>query len=72
MAQVGAAWVKTNEETGKTTIQPKFDEALLPLTITAEKRLILKSNEKKVKPEQPDFFIDMYIPKPKETEYTPF
>ncbi len=68
MAQIGAAWLKHNEETGKFTIQPKFDEALLPLTITSEKRLILKPNEHKTKETQPDYYIDMYIPKQKEAE----
>ena len=72
MTTIGAAWVKVNDETGETTIHPQFDEAILPFTITKEKKFMLKSNKNKTKETQPDFWLDTYIPKPKETETAPF
>lgn len=65
MTRIGAAWLKNNEETGKYTTQIRFDKALLPLTITSDKMMILKTNEGKTEDKQPDYFVDLFIPEKK-------
>lgn len=63
MANIGAAWMKENDK--GYNINLSIEEALLPLTITKEKMLILKPNIKKSEAKQPDYYVDMFIPKKK-------
>lgn len=66
MATIGAAWLK-NKDNGEFFYSCNIDEALLPLTLTKEKRLILVENKNKGDNEKaPDFKIELYIPKEKE------
>lgn len=65
MTRIGAGWIKHNEETGKFTTQIRFDEALMPLTITPDKLMILKTNENKTEDKHPDYLVDLFIPKKK-------
>lgn len=63
MTTIGAAWLKTKED-GNFYYSCVIDEALLPLTITKEKRLVLVENKNKGDNENaPDFKIDLYVPK---------
>lgn len=66
MTIIGASWLKTTEE-GNLYYSINIDEELLPLTITKDKRLIMKENKNKGDNEKaPDFRLEMYMPKPKE------
>jgi uncharacterized protein (DUF736 family) len=66
MATIGAAWLK-NKDNGEFYYSCNIDEALLPLTLTKEKRLILVENKNKGDNEKaPDFKIELYVPKEKE------
>lgn len=65
MTTIGAAWLKSKEKDGETeyyyTIS--IDDAVLPLTIDKEKRLVLKENKNKGSNEKaPNFYLDIYIP----------
>jgi len=66
MTTIGAAWLNTKED-GGFYYSCNIDEALLPLTLTKEKRLILVENKNKGDNEKaPDFKIELYVPKEKE------
>ena len=71
MTTCGCGYQKTDKN-GKPFIGISFDKALLPFTITDEKRFSLRRNENKKDPEskQPDFLLDVYIPKPPKDEET--
>lgn len=69
MTTIGAAWLKQREKEGKKeyyyTIS--IDDAILPLTIDKEKRLVLKENKNRGENEKaPNFYLDIYIPNTKE------
>lgn len=63
MTTIGAAWIKQREQTGEIYYSASIDKALLPLTITEEKRLSFKPNPNKGNNEKaPDLLIDLYVP----------
>lgn len=67
MTIIGGAWLKFR---GENSTEPyyslSFDKAIIPLTLTPEKRLILKENKNKGNNEKaPDFWVDIYIPEQK-------
>lgn len=71
MTTIGGAWIKGKEKDGKQTYyySCSFDEAILPLTLDSNKRLILKENKNKGDNEKaPDMLIDIFIPKEKKEE----
>lgn len=62
MTTIGAAWLK-QKENGEYYQSVNFDKAILPLTITENKRLILKPNKNKTNNEKaPDYYVDIFIP----------
>lgn len=66
MTTIGGSWLNEKEE-GGFYYSCVIDEALLPLVITKEKKLILTENKNKGdNPKAPDFKIDLYVPKKKE------
>lgn len=62
MTTIGAAWTKENKN-GEHYISIKLDESILPLTITDNKMITLKVNKSKKDTRQPDFYVDIFIPK---------
>lgn len=69
MTRIGAGWLK-EDKNGEHYISAKVDEDLLPLVITPEKRLIIKPNKDKTKENQPDYYLNVFTPKPQEKETT--
>lgn len=67
MTRIGAGWLK-QDKNGDHYISVKLEENLLPLVITPEKRITIKPNKDKTKENQPDYYIDSFIPKPQEKE----
>lgn len=67
MTTIGAGWTK-KDKNGDFFISTKFDEAILPLTLTFEKRLIIKVNKNKEEDNQPDYYIDIFVPQEQKTE----
>lgn len=72
MTTIGATWIKNNDK-GDYYYSITFDKAILPLTITEDKRLIMKENKNKQNKEKaPNFYVDIFVPdktkaeKPKE------
>lgn len=65
MTTVAAGWIKQNEDKG-TYISISFDKAIMPFTITPEKRFVLKANKSKTgeNPNAPDYYLDCFIPDP--------
>lgn len=61
MTTIGAGWLKTDKNE-QHFISVKIDEAILPLTITKEKMISVKPNKKKESDNQPDYYLDLYIP----------
>ena len=65
MTTIGAAWLKTKEkdEQKEYYYTISIDDAILPLTIDKDKRLILKANKNKGDNDKaPDFYLEIYIP----------
>lgn len=63
MTTIGAAWIKQRENTNDYYYSISIDKAILPLTLTEEKRLILKENKNKGTNEKaPDFYLDLFVP----------
>lgn len=67
MTRIGAGWLK-QDKNEEHYISTKFDDALLPLVITPEKRITIKPNKDKTKENQPDYYIESFVPKPQEKE----
>lgn len=68
MTTIGAAWIKTNDK-GDYYYSITFDKAILPLTITEGKRLIMKENKNKQNNEKaPNFYVDIFVPDKTKTE----
>lgn len=67
MTTIGAGWTK-KDKNGDFFISTKFDEAILPLTLTSEKRLVIKVNKNKEEDNQPDYYIDIFVPQEQKTE----
>ena len=61
MTRIGAGWIKQNKNDEYYT-SFTIDEALLPLTITKDKRLVALSNKNKTEEKQPDYYLDLFIP----------
>lgn len=63
MTTIGAGWLK-EDKNGEHYISCKIDEALLPLTLTPDKLLSIRPNKNKTAgSQQPDYYLDLYIPK---------
>lgn len=65
MTTIGAAWLKQKKKDGQKEFYYtiSIDEAVLPLTIDKEKRLVLKENKNKGDNDKsPNFYLDIYIP----------
>lgn len=63
MTIIGAAWLKQREEDKSMYYSISVDKAVLPLTITEDKGLILKENKNKFtsgNDKAPDFYLEMY------------
>lgn len=72
MTRIGAGWLK-EDKNKEFYIACKIDEEVQPLTLTPDKLLILKPNQKKTEEKQPDYFVDLWKPKQeKETQEAPF
>lgn len=68
MTTIGAAWIKTYDK-GDYYYSITFDKAILPLTITEDKRLIMKENKNKQNNEKaPNFYVDIFVPDKTKTE----
>nr|DAH34512.1 MAG TPA: Protein of unknown function (DUF736) [Bacteriophage sp.] len=67
MTTIGAGWTK-KDKNGDFFISTNFDEAILPLTLTFEKKLIIKVNKNKEEDNQPDYYIDIFVPQKQKTE----
>ena len=65
MTTIGAGWLKQDKNENM-FISTKFDEAILPFTVTAEKMLVIRPNKGKQEPNQPDYYIDIFVPKRQE------
>lgn len=62
MTTIGAGWVTENKD-GDFNTTIKFDKGILPLTITENKRLILKPNKNKSNNvKAPDYYADIFVP----------
>lgn len=71
MTRIGAGWLK-EDKNKEFYISCQIDEEIQPLTLTPDKRLILKPNQNKQEEKQPDYYIDLWKPKQeKEAEYIP-
>lgn len=62
MTRIGAGWLKVDKNK-EHYISIKIDDALLPLTITTDKVLIMKPNRNKEGDKQPDYYLDLFVPK---------
>lgn len=65
MTTIGAAWLKSKdkEEGTEYYYTIAIDDAILPLTIDKEKRLVLKENKNKGDNNKaPNFYLEIYIP----------
>ncbi len=72
MTRIGAGWLK-EDKNKEFYISCSIDEEVQPLTLTPDKRLLLKPNQKKTEEKQPDYYLELYKPKEKkETEEAPF
>lgn len=63
MTTIGAAWLKQREDNNSMYYSISIDKAVLPLTITEDKGLILKENKNKLpggNDKAPDFWLEMY------------
>lgn len=70
MTTIGAAWIKNNDN-GDYYYSITFDKAILPLTITKDKRLIMKENKNKQNNEKaPNFYVDIFVPDKTKAEKT--
>jgi len=68
MTRIGAGWLK-EDKNHETYISWVVDEEIQPLTITPDKRLISKPNKNKTNDDkQPDYYLELWKPKPKDTE----
>lgn len=67
MTIIGAGWLK-QDKNGDHYISVKLEENLLPLIITPEKRLTIKPNKDKSKDAQPDYYLNVFIPKPQDKD----
>lgn len=72
MTVIGAAWIKSSDNGGY-FYSITLDKGILPLTLTEDKRLIMRENKNKQNNEKaPDFYLDIFVPdkskaeKPKE------
>lgn len=62
MTRIGAGWLK-EDKNKEHYISTKLDEAILPLTITAEKMLMIRPNKNKENgSQQPDYHIEIFVP----------
>lgn len=66
MTTIGAGWSKADKN-GNFFISTTFDKAILPLTLTSEKKLVIKPNKSKTEDLQPDFYIDIFVPQETKT-----
>ena len=67
MTRIGAGWLKPDKNK-ELFISTKLDEGILPLTITNEKMLTLSLNKTKQEANQPDYYIEIFVPKKKEEQ----
>ena len=65
MTRIGAGWLKIDKN-NEHYISTQIDEAILPLTITPDKVLIIKPNKNKEDDKHPDYYLELYKPKKKE------
>ena len=65
MTRIGAGRLKPDKN-NELFISVKLDEGILPLTITDDKMLIINPNRTKNDKTQPDYYIDIFVPKKKE------
>lgn len=65
MTTVAAGWIKQNDD-NETYTSISFDKAIMPFTITPDKRFVLKANKNKTgdNPNAPDYYLDCFIPDP--------
>lgn len=69
MTRIGAGWLKPDKNK-ELFISIKLDEGILPLTITNEKMLTISPNKTKQEEIQPDYYIEIFVPKKKEEQKT--
>lgn len=63
MTTIGAAWIKQREDSNEFYYSFSLDRAILPFTLTEDKRLTLKENKNKNSNEKaPDFYLDVFVP----------
>lgn len=67
MTTIGSGWSKADKN-GNFFISTTFDKAILPLTLTSEKKLVIRPNKSKTEVLQPDFYIDIFVPQEQKTE----
>lgn len=60
MTTIGSGWSKADKN-GNFFISTTFDKAILPLTLTSEKKLVIRPNKSKTEDLQPDFYIDIFV-----------
>lgn len=62
MTKIGAGWLK-EDKNKDLYISVKLDDAILPLTITQDKKLMIRPNKNKENgSSQPDYHVDLFVP----------
>lgn len=69
MTTIGAGWQKQNDN-GEFYTSWSFDKAIMPFTITEDKRFVSKQNKNKTgdNPNAPDYWLECFIPDPTKTK----
>ena len=62
MTRIGAGWLK-EDKNKELFISVKLDNAILPLTITEDKKLMIRPNKNKESGSaQPDYHVEIFVP----------